>query len=186
MPASKPGLCAGTHDLPGDRNITGVEILEGPAVVTRPERHTAGIRTVTPFRGMLAVRDKLLAELFERLDPAGVAYGPAFLRLHVVDMDGDMDIEVGAVTEQPIAGDDRVRPGVLPAGRYATLVYVNHARRANGLLIDWVRAEGLPFDVVTGPSGDEFGCRYEAYRTDPRAERMKTKWRIELAIRLSD
>jgi hypothetical protein len=169
----------------GDRNIEGVEILEGPSVVTRPERATAGIRTVTRFRGMLAVRDQLLAELYERLDRTGAAYGPAFLRLHVVDMNGDMDLEVGAVTDKPIAGDDRLRPDVLPAGRYATLTYVNHARRANGLLIDWVRAQGLPFDVLTGPAGDEFACRYEMYLTDPRTERMKTKWKIELSIRLA-
>jgi len=162
-----------------------MEILEGPAAVTRPERATAGIRTVTPFRGMFAVRDKLMAELYDRLDRTGVGYGPVFFRLHVVDMDGDMDIEVGAVTDKPITGDDLVRPGVLPAGRYATLTYVNHGRRANGLLIDWVRAQGLLFDVATGPAGDEFGCRYEAYLTDPRTERMKTKWQIELAIRLA-
>jgi effector-binding domain-containing protein len=185
LPASKPGLCAGTHDLRGDRNITEVEILDGPSVVTRPERATAGIRTVTPFRGMFAVRDRLMAELYDRLDASGVGFGPVFFRLHVVDMDGDMDIEVGAVTDQPFTGDDRVRPGVLPAGRYATLVYLNHGRRANGLLIDWVNAEGLAFDRVTGPAGDEFACRYEAYLTDPRTERMKTKWQTELAIRLA-
>jgi hypothetical protein len=185
LPASKPGLCAGTHDLRRDRNIADVEILEGPSVATRPERVTAGIRTVTPFRGMLAARDRLMAELYQRLDRMGADYGPLFLRLHVVDMAGDMDLEVGALTDKPIVGDDRVRPGVLPAGRYATLTYVNHARRANGLLIDWVRAQGLPFDVVTGPAGDEFACRYEMYLTDPRTERMKTKWRVELAIRLA-
>jgi len=162
-----------------------VEILQGPSVTTRPERATAGIRTVTPFRGMFAVRDKLMAELYDRLDRTGVGYGPVFFRLHVVDMAGDMDIEVGAVTDRPVTAGDRMRPGVLPAGRYATLTYIDHGRRANGLLIDWVRDQGLPFDVVTGPAGDEFGCRYEAYLTDPRAERRRTKWQIELAIRLA-
>ena len=154
-------------------------------MVARPERATAGIRMVTPFRGMFAVRDTLMAELFDRLDKTGVDYGPIFFRLHVVDMAGDMDIEVGAVTAEPIAGDDRMRPGVLPAGSYATLIYINHGRQANGLLIDWVRAQGLPFDVETGPAGDEFACRYEAYLTDPRTERLKKRWHTELAIRLA-
>jgi hypothetical protein len=163
-----------------------MEILEGPTVETRPERATAGIRTVTPFRGMFAVRDTLMTQLYDRLDRTGVEFGPVFFRLHVVDMAGDMDIEVGAVTAKPIAGDDRMRPGVLPAGRYATLTYINHGRQANGLLIDWVRAQGLPFDVVTGPAGDEFACRYEAYLTDPRTERLKKRWHTELAIRLAD
>ncbi|WP_436761819.1 hypothetical protein [Streptosporangium sp. V21-05] len=36
------------------------------------------------------------------------------------------------------------------------------------------------------PAGDRFGCRYEAYLTDPRSGRMKTRWRVELAIRLAD
>ncbi|GAA3015081.1 hypothetical protein GCM10017559_43080 [Streptosporangium longisporum] len=45
---------------------------------------------------------------------------------------------------------------------------------------------GLTFDCVENPAGDRFGCRYEAYLTDPRSERMKTRWRIELAIRLAD
>ncbi|HEX5199299.1 MAG TPA: hypothetical protein VFW27_05100 [Actinoplanes sp.] len=38
-------------------------------------------------------------------------------------------------------------------------------------------------DVVENPAGDRFACRYEAYLTDPRTERMKTKWRAEVAIK---
>ncbi|BEL04935.1 hypothetical protein Q0Z83_031260 [Actinoplanes sichuanensis] len=162
-----------------------MEVVEGPAVVEKPERATAGIRVVTPFRGMFAVRDALMAELFGRLDVWGVDFGPVFFRLHVVDMAGDMDVEVGAVVEEPVVGGGRVRLGVLPSGRYAAMTYVDHGRRANGMLIDWVRAEGLAFDVVAGPGGDAFGCRYEAYLTDPRVERMRTRWRVELAIRLA-
>jgi effector-binding domain-containing protein len=158
-----------------------VELLDGPAIVTYPDRHTAGIRVVTPFRGMFAVRDKLMAELYER----GFDGAPTFFRLHVVDMAGSMDVEVGVVTPEPVEGDGRVRAGVLPGGRYAALTYVNHGRRANGTLIDWVRARNLAMDVVEDPAGDRFGCRYEAYLTDPRTERMKTRWRIELAIRLA-
>ncbi|MFI6507872.1 GyrI-like domain-containing protein [Streptosporangium sp. NPDC050855] len=163
-----------------------MEIVEGPSVSVRPDRHCAGIRVVTPFRGMFAVRDELMGELYERLDDRGVGFGPTFFRLHVVDMAGSMDVEVGVVTDRPVEGDGRVTPGLLPAGRYATLTYVNHGRRANRALIEWVREQGLTFDCVEDPAGDRFGCRYEAYLTDPRSERMKTRWRIELAIRLAD
>ncbi|MEU4242712.1 GyrI-like domain-containing protein [Actinoplanes sp. NPDC026619] len=155
-----------------------MEILEGPAVVAEPERRCVGIRVVTPFRGMFAVRDELMKELY--------AYaGLMFFRLHVVDMDGPMEIEAGVVTDEPPAGG-RVRAGVLPAGRYATMTYVGHGRRANGTLIDWIRANDLAMDVAEDPAGDRFGCRYEAYLTDPRTERMKTRWQIGLAIRLAD
>ncbi|WP_328472729.1 GyrI-like domain-containing protein [Actinoplanes sp. NBC_00393] len=155
-----------------------MEIIEAPAVVTKDERHYAGIRTVTPFRGMFAVRDQLMKELYDRP-------GNLFFRLHVIDMAGPMEVEVGALTGEPVQADGRITAGVLPAGRYARMVYVGHGRRANRTLLEWIRAQGLTMDVVEDPSGDRFGCRYEEYLTDPRTERMKTRWQIELAIRLA-
>jgi effector-binding domain-containing protein len=159
-----------------------VEIIEGPSIVDKGARHYAGVRVVTPFRGMFAVRDQLMKQLYA----SGLDHGRTFFRLHVVDMAGEMDVEVGVETAAPPAGDGRIRAGVLPAGRYAAMTYVGHGRRANGTLIDWIRANGLVMDCVENPAGDRFGCRYEAYVTDPREERMKTRWRIELAIRLAD
>ena len=163
-----------------------VEIIDGPTIVAVPDRHCVGIRLVTPFRGMFAVRDLLMEELYSWADGRAVAYGRTFFRLHVVDMDGPMEVEVGVITGGVVPGDGRIRTGVLPAGRYATLTYVNHGRRANGMLRDWVRERGLTLDCTASPEGERFGCRYEAYLTDPRSERMKTRWRTELAIRLAD
>jgi hypothetical protein len=163
-----------------------VDVVEAPSIVVEPDRPYAGIRLVTPFKGMFAVRDRLMRELYSWFDQEGVEPGLTFFRLLVVDMAGDMEIEVGVVTTEPVTGTDRIRPGVLPAGRYAAMTYVNHGRRANGMLIDWIRDHDLPMDRVADPAGDRFGCRYEAYRTDPRTEPMKTRWQIELAIRLAD
>ena len=163
-----------------------MEILEEPHVARRAETAYVGIRCVTPFRGILSRRDQLLGELFGWLDHNGGAKaGPAFLRLHVVDMNGPMDIEVGAITDEPMEGDDRVRAGVLPAGRYATLTYRDHSIRANRMLIDWARANGHVFDRREDPAGDLFACRYEAYRTDARKEPRKTKWAVELNVLLA-
>jgi hypothetical protein len=159
-------------------------ILDGPAIVSRPEQHYLGIRTVTPFRGMLAVRDRLMAELYDRLGAR--ATGNSFLRLHVIDMAGPMDIEVGVLTGNAGDGDDRVRPGVLPAGRYATLTYVSQARGANRTLLEWARDTGVRLDRWDEPAGDRFACRYEEYLTDPRTERMKTRWEVGLNIRVVD
>jgi effector-binding domain-containing protein len=162
-----------------------MEIVSGPSVVELPDRPTLGIRVVTPFRGMFAVRDELLTGLYRWLDERGIEAGTPFFRLHVIDMDGPMDVEVGVLTDRPTEGDHHVRPGVLPAGRYATMVYVNHGRRANRALLDWVAAGGWTLDRSDDPAGDRFGCRYEAYLSDPRTERMKTRWRTELAMRLA-
>jgi hypothetical protein len=79
----------------------------------------------------------------------------------------------------------RDRRGVLPGGGYATLTYVDHARRANKALIEWARDNGVAFDRWDEPSGDAFACRYEAYITDPRTEPRKTKWEVELNMRVA-
>jgi effector-binding domain-containing protein len=161
-----------------------MEEVEGPAVVAVDERHYAGIRVVTPFRGMYAVRDRLMKELYAWLDEREITPGVAFFRLHVVNMVGDMDVEVGVITDGPIEGDDRVHANVLPSGQFATLTGAGNGVRANRTLIEWIRARNLTIDCVEIPAGDRFGCRYEAYLTDPRQEPRKTLWRIELAIRL--
>jgi effector-binding domain-containing protein len=163
-----------------------VQIVKPPRVEQRPEKNYLGIRVVTPFRGMLRVRDELLAELYKWLESHDIQpSGPFFLRLNVIDMEGPMDLEVGVVTTTKLKGDDRVRPGVLPPGGYATLTYQDHARRANKALIDWARDNGVAFDRWDEPAGDAFACRYEAYITDPRLEPRKTKWVVELNMRVA-
>ena len=162
-----------------------MEIVEPARVEVRPERPTIGIRIVTPFRGMLAVRDRLLAEMTtwigaSEIEPVGYGY----LRLHVIDMSGAMDLEVGHFTEQPCEGDGRVQPGSMPAGHYATLTYKDHSMRANRALIEWARANGVAFDRADVPEGDRFACRYEAYLTDPKLEPRKTKRAVELAFKV--
>ncbi|WP_373294404.1 hypothetical protein, partial [Planobispora rosea] len=59
-----------------------------------------------------------------------------------------------------------------------------HGRRATRTLLEWIRGNDLTMDCAPDPAGDRFGCRYELYRTDPRTEPMKTRWRTQLAIRL--
>ncbi|MEU4294367.1 GyrI-like domain-containing protein [Kribbella sp. NPDC026596] len=162
-----------------------MDLLEPPRVVERPPQDYLGIRVVTPFRGMLSVRNELIDELSAWLQQQSVDdLGMFFLRLHVIDMSGPMDLEVGVVTPGPLAGDARVRPATLPAGSYATLTYRNHSLRANRALLEW--AGDLTLDRRDVPEGDLFGCRYEAFRTDPRKEPRKTKWEVELNIRLAD
>ena len=163
-----------------------MQIIQPPRVEERREKTCVGIRVVTPFRGMLRVRDELLAELYTWLASHGIEpVGPFFLRFHVIDMEGPMDLEVGVVTKAGLEGDHRVRPGVLPAGGYATLTHVDHSRRANKTLIEWARGSGVAVDCWDEPSGDAFACRYEAYITDPRTEPRKTKWEVELNMKVA-
>lgn len=162
-------------------------MITEPKISLFSERPYVGIRVKTPFKGMFAVVDKLLKELRAWVKLHGIAdEGPFFLRYHVIDMEGMMDIEVGFMVGNPRKGDDRVRPGVLPAGRYAHLTYSRYALRGNKALIGWIQQNNVKVDRWDDEEGDAFACRYEAYLTDYRVEPRKSAWEIELAIKVAD
>lgn len=93
-------------------------MIGDPEITFREQRLTMGIRTIAPFRGMFAVRDALLKELRLWVTAHEISEeGPYFLRYHVIDMNNQMDIEVGYVVSTHLAGDERVAPRVLPALR---------------------------------------------------------------------
>jgi effector-binding domain-containing protein len=164
-----------------------VELVRPPRVELLPERPYVGIRVVTPFRGMLRVRDELLRELRKWVELSETeVVGHGFLRLHVIDMSGPMDLEVGFVTSERCEGDGRVRADVLPSGHYATLTYKDHSMRANRALIEWARDNHVEFDRRNVAEGDHFACRYEAYLTDPKLEPRKTRQEVELAFKVAD
>ncbi len=158
-----------------------------PRLDQRPEQPYLGIRTQTPMKGMFKVVGKLFNELNAWAKRIGLRpAGPPFLRYHVIDMAGEMDIEVGIPVETPLLGDGRVSPGRMPAGRYASLVYTGSGYTGNKTLIEWVRANGYAFDRWDDPKGDAFRGRYETYLTDPALEPRKTRWQVEVAIKLAD
>jgi effector-binding domain-containing protein len=158
-----------------------------PGIDHRPARHYVGLRIITPFEGMFAQTDKLFKELRQWVNAQDVAnQGPYFLRYHVIDMKGLMDVEAGFVVTTQQTRDERVNSGVLPAGRYAHLTYSRYALRGNQALLIWIKEQQLEADREDTSNGETFGCRYEAYLTDYRTEPRKTKWQVDLAIRLRD
>jgi hypothetical protein len=164
-----------------------MEIVHPARVEERLAIPYVGIRVITPFRGMLAVRDALLSEARDGINEARLeTVGYGFLRLHVIDMNGPMDIEAGFfTTESARIEHPRLRPGWMPPGKYATMTYRDHARRANQALQDWTRDNNLVLDHRTVSEGDQFSCRYEAFWTDPALEPRKTRWAVELAMLLA-
>jgi len=162
-------------------------MITEPKISWRSERQYVGIRVKTPFKGMFAVVDKLLKELRLWVKACGIAdEGPFFLRYHVIDMEGMMDIELGFVVRNPLKGDDRVKPSALPKGRYASLTYTRYAMRGNKALIAGIKENNVKIDRWDDKEGDAFACRYEAYLTDYRVEPRKSAWEIELAIKIAD
>jgi hypothetical protein len=164
-----------------------VELISGPTIEARSCQPTLGIRVVTPFRGMLAVRDKLWKELFAWLEFYQITdVGPRFLRLNLVDMGGLMDIEAGVVTPLLLQGHGLVGAGELPAGDFATLTYRDHSMRANKTLFGWADQSGVQLDRSLEIGGDRFACRYELILSDPKTEPMRTRWVVQLNARVAD
>jgi effector-binding domain-containing protein len=110
------------------------------------------------------------------------------MRFHVINMEANMDIELGVPVAKATPGDDRVSAGVLSAGRYASLVYtgVKNGIKGNAALLDWGAKQGLVWDRWDTDKGDAFGVRFESYLTDPAEEPDQAKWETEVAIKLAD
>src|SRR5689334_19978470 len=104
-------------------------MMTTPKVEERAERHYAGIRTQATMQELPTVIPQRLGEVFSWLGQQGVApAGPPFIRYLVIDMTALLDIELGVPVANSLPGDDRVRADVLPAGRYASLVYTDVRR----------------------------------------------------------
>ncbi len=162
-------------------------IVRQPIIDERPEQPYMGIRTRTPMAGMFKVVNNLFKEMNTWAKQKELKFiAPPFLRYHVIDMSGEMDIEVGIPVEKPMKADGHVCPGLIPAGRYASLIYVGNGYTGNKTLIEWAKANGIAWDRWDDPKGDAFCSRYEAYLTDPKIEPRKTKWQVEVAIKLAD
>jgi effector-binding domain-containing protein len=158
-----------------------------PKIDQRPKLTYMGIRTIAPFKGMSKVIGRLSEEMNTWVDQQKVKpSGPPFLRFHVIDMRGFMDIEFGFPFRKALPEDGEVKAGTLPAGRYASLIYSGGGISANRALIEWVRAQGIDFDRWDTEQGDNFRGRYETYLTDPKVEPRKSRWQIEVAIKLAD
>lgn len=94
--------------------------------------------------------------------------GPPFFH-YINRVNGVLDVEVGFPVETALADDDRVRAGVFPAGRYATITHMGpytllpqiHAAldawaKANAIELRGDRTEFYPIDPATEPDPNNF------------------------------
>jgi effector-binding domain-containing protein len=158
-----------------------------PKIDQRPKLTYMGIRTIAPFDGMSKEIDRISQDLNTWVSENKVKRaGPPFLRFHVIDMRGFMDISFCMPVHKALPNDGDVKSDFIPAGRYASLVYSGEGIAANRALIEWVRAQGMDFDRWDTEQGDNFRGRYETFLTDPKIEPRMSEWQIEVAIKLAD
>lgn len=158
-----------------------------PKIEYQPEKTYMGIRIQTPFAGMFAEIDKIRKELEAWFKKNGVeAAEPPFLRYYCIDMKGEMDMEYGIPVKAALKGEGHIKAGVMPAGKYVSIIYSGGGYQGNKTLVEWIKKNNIPIDRWDSEKGDNFAARYEQFLTDPKVEPRKTKWQILLAFKLKD
>lgn len=159
-----------------------------PTIIDRGEQPYLFITTFTTMPELSETAPRVQHELFSWFGARGVPFaGIPFWKYNVVDMDKRLEIEVGVPVAAGTTGGDRVEAGILPAGRYATLLHVGHPMRlaeTTAALLDWGVDQGLHWDVEQSSDGDRWAARLEIYETNPVEEPNLEKWRTRIAIRL--
>ncbi len=160
-----------------------------PKIENRPEQPTVGIRTQIPHHELPNIIPQLLDETEAWLHEQGAAQtGIPFIRYHVINMEGDMDIEVGWPVAAGLTSSGRVKADVIPAGRYASLIYTDVAKgiEGNSVLIGWAKEQGMEWDAWNVPAGHAFASRVEYFLDGPDDDPDPANWRTEVAIKLAD
>jgi len=156
-----------------------------PRVEQRAEQPYAGIRIRVTMDGLPGAVDQGFPELFGWLAEHGTApAGPPFIRYHVIDMDRELDIELGVPAAVTDTGDARVAAGVLAAGRYAVLRHTGHYDgliASNAALQEWAAEHGVALDSWETPDGTAWRGRVEHYLTNPAEEPDPAKWEVDVA-----
>ncbi|MFD2079432.1 GyrI-like domain-containing protein [Actinopolymorpha cephalotaxi] len=167
---------------------TPTNATSGPRVVERPEQPYAGITGRVTMTTMNEIADRMPG-VFGWLAERGIApAGAPFFRYHVIDMERELEVEVGVPVASPVDDDGPIRAGVLPAGKYVTLTHVGHPDRlieVTAKLLEWAADRDLAFDVEKSERGDRWGSRLEIWHTNPAEEPDPSKWETELAFRLA-
>ena len=155
-------------------------MLTAPMFEDRRSQPYAGIAVRVPMNELGAVVPPLIPEIVDWLGRRGIEpAGPPFFRYRVINMAGSLEIEAAVPAAGVAAGDDRVRSGSLPAGRYVTAVHTGYPDdRVNGTaeLLAWAEANGVTWQVADSADGEVWAARLEFYLTDPRQEPDIAKW----------
>jgi effector-binding domain-containing protein len=164
-------------------------MITEPKLEDRSAQPYVALRTQATMQELDTVIPQRLGEGFAWLGKQGIApAGAPFIRYLVIDMDALLDSELGVPVATALSGDGRISAGVLPAGRYASLVYtgIDRGIEANAALLNWGAEKGLVWDSWAAENGDGFGARLESFLTDPNEEPDRAKWETEVAIRLAE
>jgi effector-binding domain-containing protein len=118
---------------------------------------TAVIRTVCRLQDVGSVLPGIFQEVWHYLEAAEVPAGLAFGRFTVAG--GEIVVEAGFSTAEPVPGSARIQPGSLPGGEAAVCLHegpYEQVEAAYNAVNDWLEREGReaagePWEVYLSP-----------------------------------
>ncbi len=156
-----------------------------PTIVERDEQPYVALRGKVAMDGIGAFADRMHEVIgwiaARNIEPVGAP----FFKYDVVDMDAGLVMEIGFPIEERHSGEEEIVGGVLPAGRYASVTHHGHPDGLLGAtrdLLAWAEKEGHEWDA----NGNNWTCRLEIYKSDPREVPDMNDWETELLFRLRD
>lgn len=164
-------------------------ILE-PRIEFREKQEYLAIRKKVTMNELGKVLPPLHCEIYgwmseNKIEPAG----PPFFRYLVIDMEAFLEIDVGVPVSGSISGNDWIKQGVLPDGKYAVTSYFGHYDNlveANAEFQIWTEKNGTRLAVKDTKEGTVWESRVEFYINDPGTEFDPDKWHTDIAYLISD
>jgi len=157
-----------------------------PQIQERPAQHYAGIPVTVTMDGLSSAIDSAFSELFGWLAGQGITpAGPPFIRYLVIDMPGELQVEMAVPVAAPITASGRIQSGTLPGGRYAVLRHTgpyDGLIASNAALLRWAQEQGIEFDTWDTAQGSAWRSRAEHYLTDPSQEPDPAKLETDVAF----
>ena|SRR5690348_8625192 len=156
-----------------------------PQIQERAAQHYAAIPATVTMDGLSGAIDSAYSELFPWLASQGIPpAGPPLIRYLVIDMAGELQVEMAVPVATPITGSGRIQPGALPAGRYVVLRHTgpyDGLVASNAALQRWAQEQGIEFDTWDTARGSAWRSRSEHYLTDPSQEPDPAKLETDIA-----
>jgi effector-binding domain-containing protein len=159
-----------------------------PRLEQRSEQPCVYIRTHVRMGEIDPKATSLVPQVFQWLDQHDAEPQGVFFRYNVIDMENEMEIDVGVVVKKPVTGDGRVKAGVVPAGTYVTLRHTGHPSElmeATRLLLEWGDRHKVTWRKHPhGKTGEAWDARFEFYLDVPDNQPDMSKWRTDLAMQV--
>jgi len=165
-------------------------MLTEPTIEYRSEQPYASIRKRVAMQDIPKELPALIPEILQWVEKKHLKQeGPVFFRYLSMEKGNMMETEVGVPLSEFPQGDERVKAGSFPSGKYLTARHTGpyHELPKSHMAMDsYAKQHDLKEGRVTGEKGQVWGTRAELYITDPDEVKDSSKWETELLLLLED